>query len=212
MGRHCHKLATLWSRQVVSWWNPFHHLWKKRWIGWWIFLYVFMTRRGNRKKNKTNDGENGDGHEELNWKSRKICQENANQVRKRKLPFLLTRFIRKENLDKRGCKITEIVERDKNQSRSDISGINSYQTWIVCLFSPSTWFLVLTQYNSLTLIRHGRHVQDTTPKREKIHREPMMSQIHILEKSKYSMCSTCESFTNTMILETPSTQLAYMQF
>lgn len=37
---------------------------------------------------------------------------NANQVRK-KLPFLLTRFIRKENLDKRGCKITEIVERDK---------------------------------------------------------------------------------------------------
>lgn len=39
---------------------------------------------------------------------------NANQVRgKKKLPFLLTRFIRKENLDKRGCKITEIVERHK---------------------------------------------------------------------------------------------------
>lgn len=49
---------------------------------------------------------------------------------KKKLPFLLTRFIRKENLDKRGCKITEIVEREKkNQSRSNIwdqfiSGMN----------------------------------------------------------------------------------------
>lgn len=40
-------------------------------------------------------------------------QEHLSRNEGKKLPFLLTRFIRKENLDKRGCKITEIVERDK---------------------------------------------------------------------------------------------------
>lgn len=46
-------------------------------------------------------------------KAGRVLSRNANQVRKKKLLFLLTRFIRKENLDKRGCKITEIVERHK---------------------------------------------------------------------------------------------------
>lgn len=46
-------------------------------------------------------------------KKQKDFSRNANQVRKEKLLILLTRFIRKENLDKRGCKITEIVERHK---------------------------------------------------------------------------------------------------
>lgn len=46
---------------------------------------------------------------------------------KKKLPFLLTRFIRKENLDKRGCKITEIVEREKKSKQIQYFGINSYQ-------------------------------------------------------------------------------------
>lgn len=51
---------------------------------------------------------------------RNSTQKQEDFVKKRKssegekkLPFLLTRFIRKENLDKRGCKITEIVEREK---------------------------------------------------------------------------------------------------
>lgn len=62
-------------------------------------------------------------------KKQEDLSRNANQVRKKKLPFLLTRFIRKENLDKRGCKITEIVERDKIKAdpvfwEQFISGMN----------------------------------------------------------------------------------------
>lgn len=66
---------------------------------------------------------------------RNSTQKQEDFVKKRKssegekkLPFLLTRFIRKENLDKRGCKITEIVEREKKKSKQiQYFGINSYQ-------------------------------------------------------------------------------------
>lgn len=59
-----------------------------------------------------NNGENGDDHEELNQKAERFVKKRKSSEEK-KLPILLTRFIRKENLDKRGCKITEIVERHK---------------------------------------------------------------------------------------------------
>ncbi len=57
----------------------------------------------------------------------------------KKLPFLLTRFIRKENLDKRGCKITEIVERHKIKADpiwdQFISGMNCFLFFVFSLFS-----------------------------------------------------------------------------
>lgn len=82
-------------------------------------------------------------------------------MRKEKLLILLTRFIRKENLDKRGCKITEIVERHKIKADpifgdQFIIGMNC----VVFLFSS-----IHELNNFFTVIRHGRHVQDTSSKR-----------------------------------------------
>lgn len=107
-GWRCHKLATLWSRQVVSWWNPFHHLWRnaeRTLVNFYLCMY-------DKQWEQKNNGDNGDDHEELNWKAGRFVKKRKSSEEK-KLPFLLTRFIRKENLDKRGCKITEIVERHK---------------------------------------------------------------------------------------------------
>lgn len=90
----------------------------------------YITSSGNRKTMAT--------MAMIMWKSTKKQEHlsrNANQIRgEEKLPFLLTRFIRKENLDKRGCKITEIVERHKIKADpvfgdQFISGMNC-----VCVF------------------------------------------------------------------------------
>lgn len=87
---------------------------------WWTF---YMTMMWEPKRIIMTVMVNGTT--ELNKKSRRICQETQIKWGKIKLPFLLTRFIRKENLDKRGCKITEIVERHKIKADSNSkSGMN----------------------------------------------------------------------------------------
>lgn len=75
---------------------------------WWTFYICMYDKQWEQK----NNGDNGDDHEELNGKAGRFVKKRKSSEEK-KLPFLLTRFIRKENLDKRGCKITEIVERHK---------------------------------------------------------------------------------------------------
>lgn len=64
-------------------------------------------------KKKTNSGNNGNDHEHNKKARTSVKKRKSNNRGEEKLLFLLTRFIRKENLDKRGCKITEIVERHK---------------------------------------------------------------------------------------------------
>lgn len=158
MGWYCHKLATLMSRQVVSLVKPIPSTSGETLKEcWWTFIYgeeleqktmVMMTMTMRNSTQKQED----------------FVKKRKSSEGEKKLPFLLTRFIRKENLDKRGCKITEIVEREKkNQSRSNILG-SIHIRHELCGFS----FLLMTSdhYKFLTLIRHDRHVQDTTPKRE----------------------------------------------
>lgn len=156
MGWYCHKLATLMSRQVVSLVKPIPstsgETLKERW---WTFIYgeeleqktmVMMTMTMRNSTQKQED----------------FVKKRKSSEGKKKLPFLLTRFIRKENLDKRGCKITEIVEREKKSKQIQYFGINSYQAWIAWFFFFVHDFWPL----QISYIRHDRHVQDTTPKRE----------------------------------------------
>lgn len=73
-------------------------------------------------------------------KKQEHLSRNTNQIigGEEKLLFLLTRFIRKENLDKRGCKITEIVERHKikadpifwDQFISDMNCVGVFCCWM----------------------------------------------------------------------------------
>lgn len=93
-----------------------------------------------------------------------------------KLLFLLTRFIRKENLDKRGCKITEIVERHKIKADpifwdQFISGMN-------CVLLFCWFFKICSIHEHLNLVTLGRHDRQWhyIKEKKKGNGEPMRSQ------------------------------------
>lgn len=143
MGWYCHKLATLMSRQVVSLVKPIPSTSGETLKEcWWTFIYgeeleqkkmVMMTMTMRNSTQKQED----------------FVKKRKSSEGEKKLPFLLTRFIRKENLDKRGCKITEIVEREKKSKQIQYFGINSYQAWIVWFFffAHDFWPLQISYIN-----------------------------------------------------------------
>lgn len=103
----------LWWRHVNGRWNPFHHLWRHSEP---TLTNVETWQASGPKKTKGKPVATMAMIMNTTKKKQEHLSRNTNQIKgggEEKLLFLLTRFIRKENLDKRGCKITEIVERHK---------------------------------------------------------------------------------------------------
>lgn len=143
----------LWLRQVISWWNPFHHLWRHSEPT----LMNFETWQAWDPKKKKKQRKKW----QWSWtqqKSKNICQDTQIKIigGKEDLPFLLTRFIRKENLDKRGCKITEIVERHK--IKADPIFWDQFISYRLELCFVVFWlFQICSIHEHLNLVTISRH-------------------------------------------------------